>query len=101
MSRVPCTAGSCVVFTETLRHCSLPWVGDGERRTVFLKFSPAGDAFRKPAEERAAQYRALAPRAAAADFGRDLQFARYLIHDLRYFDTATRLLSTARAFCFF
>ena len=64
VSRVPCTAGSCVVFTETLRHCSLPWVGDGERRTVFLKFSPANDAFRKPAEERAAQYRALAPRAA-------------------------------------
>jgi hypothetical protein len=45
VTRVPCRAGACIVFTELLHHCTLPWVGQGERRTIFLKFSPAADLF--------------------------------------------------------
>ena len=59
VKRLPSRAGACVVFTETLRHCSLPWVGTTDRRSVFLKFSPREDAYRKGAAERAAQYSEL------------------------------------------
>jgi hypothetical protein len=34
-------AGTAVIFTEALSHGTLPWTGAGERRTLFLKFSPA------------------------------------------------------------
>jgi Phytanoyl-CoA dioxygenase (PhyH) len=34
-------AGTAVIFTEALTHGTLPWTGAGERRTLFLKFSPA------------------------------------------------------------
>lgn len=33
-------AGTAVIFTEALSHGTLPWTGAGERRTLFLKFSP-------------------------------------------------------------
>ena len=33
-------AGTAVIFTEALSHGTLPWSGAGERRTLFLKFSP-------------------------------------------------------------
>jgi ectoine hydroxylase-related dioxygenase (phytanoyl-CoA dioxygenase family) len=36
----PGPAGSAVIFTEALTHGTLPWRGAGERRTVFLKYSP-------------------------------------------------------------
>jgi hypothetical protein len=39
--RVTGPAGTAVVFTEALTHGTLPWTGPGERRTLFLKFSPA------------------------------------------------------------
>lgn len=38
--RVTGPAGTAVVFTEALTHGALPWTGQGERRTVFLKYSP-------------------------------------------------------------
>jgi ectoine hydroxylase-related dioxygenase (phytanoyl-CoA dioxygenase family) len=38
--RVTGPAGTVVVFTEALSHGTLPWTGAGERRTIFLKFSP-------------------------------------------------------------
>ena len=39
---VPGKAGSMVIFTEALTHGTLPWLGVHERRTFFLKYSPAG-----------------------------------------------------------
>ena len=38
--RVTGPAGTAVIFTEALSHGTLPWTGTGERRTIFLKFSP-------------------------------------------------------------
>ena len=33
-------AGSACVFTESCTHGTIPWRGAGERRTLFMKFSP-------------------------------------------------------------
>ncbi|MDP8962982.1 MAG: phytanoyl-CoA dioxygenase family protein [Cyanobacteriota bacterium] len=33
-------AGSAILFTEALTHCTLPWKGSHERRTLFYKYSP-------------------------------------------------------------
>ena len=33
-------AGSLLVFTEALVHCTLPWRGPGERMTLLYKYSP-------------------------------------------------------------
>jgi hypothetical protein len=38
--QVPVTAGSAVIFTESLSHCSLPWRGKGSRRNLFYKYTP-------------------------------------------------------------
>lgn len=38
--RVTGPAGTAVIFTEALTHGALPWTGQSERRTVFLKYSP-------------------------------------------------------------
>ena len=40
VSRVTGSAGTAVIFTEALTHGALPWVGLGERRTIFFKYSP-------------------------------------------------------------
>ncbi|GAB4463379.1 MAG: hypothetical protein OHK0029_31960 [Armatimonadaceae bacterium] len=37
---VPGPAGSAILFTEALTHGTLPWRGEDERRTVFMKYSP-------------------------------------------------------------
>jgi ectoine hydroxylase-related dioxygenase (phytanoyl-CoA dioxygenase family) len=37
---VPAPAGSATLFTEALSHGTLPWRGQGDRRTLFFKFSP-------------------------------------------------------------
>ena len=44
----------------------LPLVRSGERQTVFLKFSPAEDAYRKNHAERAVQYEGIDLRGIAA-----------------------------------
>lgn len=33
-------AGTAILFTEALTHGTLPWQGAGERRTLFMKYSP-------------------------------------------------------------
>jgi hypothetical protein len=38
--QVSLRAGSAVIFTETLTHCTLPWKGSHERRTLFYKYTP-------------------------------------------------------------
>ena len=38
--RITGPAGTAVIFTEALTHGALPWTGQGERRTVFFKYSP-------------------------------------------------------------
>lgn len=37
---VPAPAGTAVIFTEAQAHGTLPWLGAGERRTAFYKYSP-------------------------------------------------------------
>lgn len=38
-------AGDAIVFTEALRHRTIPWNGHTERRSMFLKFSPVHSAY--------------------------------------------------------
>lgn len=40
MRAVTGPAGTAVIFTEALTHGTLPWRGEGERRTLFFKYSP-------------------------------------------------------------
>jgi len=40
VAKVTGPAGSAVIFTEALTHGTLPWTGQGERRTLFIKYSP-------------------------------------------------------------
>lgn len=40
VQRVTGPAGTAIIFTEALTHGTLPWTGQDERRTVFLKYSP-------------------------------------------------------------
>jgi hypothetical protein len=42
---VPQPAGSLLVFTEALVHCTLPWRGAGTRRAVLYKYSPGSSAW--------------------------------------------------------
>jgi hypothetical protein len=37
---VPMQAGDVVIFTEALTHCTLPWRGKRERRTLLNKYAP-------------------------------------------------------------
>ena len=38
--RVEAEAGDAIIFTEACAHGTVPWEGDGERRTIFYKYSP-------------------------------------------------------------
>ena len=40
--RIEGKAGECIVFSEKLKHATCPWTGKGQRRTVFMKYSPFG-----------------------------------------------------------
>ena len=42
---VPQPAGSLLVFTEALAHCTIPWSGPGRRLVVMLKYSPGNSAW--------------------------------------------------------
>jgi hypothetical protein len=46
--RVEAHAGSVILFTEKLKHGTVPWTSPGERRTLFYKYVPllAVSAFR-------------------------------------------------------
>ncbi len=37
---ISCKAGDAILFTEALTHGTAPWHGEGERRTLFLKYAP-------------------------------------------------------------
>ncbi|MCU1450696.1 MAG: protein involved in biosynthesis of mitomycin antibiotics/polyketide fumonisin [Acidimicrobiales bacterium] len=37
---VPLPAGSVLIFTEALTHCTIPWTASIERRAVLFKYSP-------------------------------------------------------------
>lgn len=45
---VPVRAGSAVIFTEALSHCTLPWRGDHDRLTLFYKYLPRNQQYRAP-----------------------------------------------------
>ena len=40
--RLELKAGDCMLFTEKLSHCTIPWSGDRQRRTIFFKYVPYG-----------------------------------------------------------
>jgi hypothetical protein len=40
LQMVPVKAGSAVIFTEALTHGTLAWKGNGDRTTLFYKYSP-------------------------------------------------------------
>ena len=42
---VPQPAGSLLVFTEAMAHCTIPWEGPGPRLVVMLKYSPGNSAW--------------------------------------------------------
>jgi hypothetical protein len=44
--QIPVRAGSAVVFSEALTHGTLPWTGSGDRRTLFVRYSPGAAQFR-------------------------------------------------------
>lgn len=39
---VEAKAGDCILFTEKLKHGTIPWSGNNERRTLFYKYVPFG-----------------------------------------------------------
>lgn len=40
VTEVPVRAGSLLVFTEALVHCTIPWTGTGNRLALLYKYSP-------------------------------------------------------------
>ena len=47
---VPQRAGSLLVFTEALAHCTVPWNGTGNRVSLLYKYSPGNSTWsRSPA----------------------------------------------------
>jgi hypothetical protein len=40
--RIEARAGDCILFSEKLKHGTIPWAGSGERRTLFYKYVPFG-----------------------------------------------------------
>ena len=37
---VAASAGDAIIFTEACAHGTIPWRGEGERRTIFYKYCP-------------------------------------------------------------
>lgn len=40
VKEIPLPAGSALIFTEALTHCTLPWRAPEERRAVLFKYAP-------------------------------------------------------------
>lgn len=40
VEEIPLPAGSALIFTEALTHCTLPWRAPWERRAVLFKYAP-------------------------------------------------------------
>ncbi|UBF25246.1 phytanoyl-CoA dioxygenase family protein [Kovacikia minuta CCNUW1] len=45
IQEISAKAGSAIIFTEALTHCTLFWQGKQERRTLFYKYSPCSSAW--------------------------------------------------------
>ena len=45
VTEVPQPAGSLLVFTEALVHCTIPWVGGADRWALLYKYSPGNSAW--------------------------------------------------------
>ena len=50
VEEVPQRAGSVLVFTEALFHCTVPWNGESDRYSLLFKYSPGNSSYaRRPA----------------------------------------------------
>jgi hypothetical protein len=59
---VPLQAGSVLIFTEALTHCTIPWTAPVERRAVLFKYSPGHLAWGRWQEPPKALWRSLTDR---------------------------------------
>ena len=59
ITEVPQGAGSALIFTEALTHCTLPWTAPYERRDVLFKYSPPHLAFKRWQDPPRAVWRSL------------------------------------------
>jgi len=59
---VPLRAGSVLLFTEALTHCTVPWTAPVERRAVLFKYAPGHLAWNRWKEPRRALWRSLSDR---------------------------------------
>jgi hypothetical protein len=55
-------AGSVLIFTEALTHCTIPWTAPVERRAVLFKYSPGHLAWGQWKEPPRALWRSLTDR---------------------------------------
>jgi len=56
---VPLAAGSVLIFTEALTHCTIPWTAPHERRAVLFKYAPGPLAWNQWKEPHRALWRSL------------------------------------------
>jgi hypothetical protein len=56
---VPLRAGSVLIFTEALTHCTIPWTAPHERRAVLFKYAPGHLAWGQWKEPPRALWRSL------------------------------------------
>jgi len=61
VTEVPLAAGSVLIFTEALTHCTLPWRAPYERRAILVKYAPGHLAWLGHKEPPADLWRALTP----------------------------------------
>ena len=61
VDRVEAQAGNAIIFTEACAHGTVPWQGDGERRTIFYKYCPHAVAW-SPCYYNADRYGSLSER---------------------------------------
>lgn len=59
VEEIPLPAGSVLIFTEALTHCTLPWQAPYERRAVLCKYAPGHLAWGGHQEPPAPLWRAL------------------------------------------
>ena len=59
VKEIPLRAGSVLLFTEALTHCTLPWTAPFERRAVLYKYSPGHVAWGAHADPPPALWRSL------------------------------------------
>jgi len=59
VKEVPLPAGSVLIFTEALTHCTIPWAAPYERRAVLFKYAPGHLAWNQWKEPHRALWRSL------------------------------------------